>query len=393
MIMMRIYFSFLLVLLLVSCKGSQSPQENKIIPGAERFDAYVELIENKRIGLVSNQTSVAGKRHLVDTLLAYGINIRKVFAPEHGFRGDKGAGVLIDGGKDPVTGIEIVSLYGSKKKPSDTDLEDLDIVVFDIQDVGARFYTYISTLHYVMEACAENKKELIILDRPNPNGNYIDGPVLDTAFRSFVGMHEVPVVHGMTIAEYAQMINGEGWLNNGLKCKLHIITCLNYDHSKTYNLPIPPSPNLNNQKAVVLYPSLCFFEGTIVSIGRGTNFPFTIYGHPELGYGDFYFKPISISHAAVNPKYDGIRCRGENLITYFTGEIQMNSINLEWIKKAYRDLNKKNSFFTDYFNLLAGNDILQKQIEKGLSEEEIRSSWEEDLRKFEKIRQKYLLYP
>ncbi|MEA3463323.1 MAG: DUF1343 domain-containing protein, partial [Bacteroidota bacterium] len=296
-----------------------SPDEVPVRSGADRMDQYLPLIEGKKIALVANHTSVVGKRHLVDTLLTSGIEkdqILKVFAPEHGFRGDQAAGVQIEDGTDPLTGIRVVSLYGSHKKPEPGELADIEVMIFDLQDVGARFYTYISTLHYTMEACAENGIPMILLDRPNPNGGFVDGPVLDTTFRSFVGMHPIPVVYGLTIGELAGMINGEGWLSKEISCDVTVIPCEGYKHGRSYSMPVSPSPNLANDHAVLMYPSTCFFEGTVLSEGRGTSMPFEAYGHPELP-GDFSFTPESIPGVARNPKFEGRICYGADLRDFY----------------------------------------------------------------------------
>jgi uncharacterized protein YbbC (DUF1343 family) len=303
------------------------------------------------------------------------------------------AGALIDGGADPLTGLPVVSLYGKHKKPTPEDLKGLDLVLFDIQDVGVRFYTYISTLHLVMEACAEEGVALMVFDRPNPNGFYIDGPVLDTAFRSFVGMHPVPVVHGMTIGEYARMINGEGWLPDGLRCDLAVIPCQGYDHETEYILPVRPSPNLPNQVSVYLYPTLCFFEGSVVSIGRGTPFPFQVYGHPHLT-GAFRFTPESLPGFSLHPQHEGKACTGVDLRGSGLERIaRQRGLVLEWILEAWKGLGGKGAFFTDYFDTLAGSDQLRKQILAGLSPEELRKGWEAGLDAFRVVRAKYLLYP
>jgi uncharacterized protein YbbC (DUF1343 family) len=354
---------------------------------------YLHLIKDKKVALVVNQTAVVGKKHLVDTLLSLGIHVKIIFAPEHGFRGDHSAGEMVSSSKDSKTGIQIFSLYGNNKKPKPEQLKGIDIVIFDIQDVGARFYTYISTLHYVMEACAEQKKELLILDRPNPNGFYVDGPVLDTALRSFVGMHPVPIVHGCTVAEYANMINGELWLKNTLKCKVKNVLVKNYTHDYSYKLPIRPSPNLPNMSSIYMYPSLCLFEGTNYSLGRGTNQPFECIGKPGLLIGDYYFTPISIPGIADKPPYENKKCRGfllsdyGNIVAPVAGEI-----NLSWLIQFYKEDTSKSTFFTPFFDQLAGTSQLRKQIIAGKTEQEIRKSWQPALMKYKKTRSKYLLY-
>ncbi|RKF03413.1 uncharacterized protein YbbC (DUF1343 family) [Tenacibaculum lutimaris] len=381
------------------------PEKPKTIKtGADRTDQYLPLLKNKNIAIVANQTSVLqvlqraevspnimGSKqvthHLVDYLHNYEeINVQKVFAPEHGFRGKADAGEAIADGKDVKTGVSIISLYGKNKKPSPEQLKGIDVVLFDIQDVGARFYTYISTLHYVMEACAEANIPVILLDRPNPNGHYIDGPVLEPEHTSFVGMHPVPVVYGMTIGEYGQMINGEQWLANDLKCNLTIIPLENYTHQSTYSLPIKPSPNLPNDVSINLYPSLCFFEGTNVSAGRGTDKQFQVYGSPFLEKTGFSFTPQP-NEGAKHPKYKGELCFGEDLST----SKRLANLDLSWLLKAYQQSPKKD-FFNSFFIKLAGTKKLQQQIEEGLSEEEIKASWQQGLENFKKIREQYLLY-
>ena len=362
--------------------------------GADQTEVYLPLLKNKQIGIVSNQTSLIGKMHLIDSLLSLKINIKKVFCPEHGFRGDSEAGAKIENNIDSKTNLPIISLYGKNKKPGKADLNGLDIVIFDIQDVGVRFYTYISTLHYVMEACAENNIQLIVFDRPNPNGYYVDGPVLDPKFSSFVGMHKVPIVHGMTIGEYAEMINGEKYLSNQLKCNLKVVKVLNYSHKDYYILNVKPSANLTNMNAVYLYPSLCLFEGTVMSIGRGTSKPFQIIGHPLLENTDYSFTPASIKGMSENPPYKGEICNGYDLSEFSTAILRSEAkLNLFWLIDTYKRLFNKTKFFNDFFDKLAGNDLLRKQIIEGKSEEEIKSSWETDLKVFKDIRKKYLLYP
>ena len=364
--------------------------KNHYVSAALQIDNYLPLLEGKRLGVVGNQTSIVGDTHLVDTLLSLGINVRKIFTPEHGFRGQADAGAQVNSSKDAKTGLPIVSLYGNNKKPTPEMLQGIDVILFDLQDVGVRFYTYISTMSYVMEAAAENNIPVIVLDRPNPNGFYVDGPVLKSENKSFVGMHPVPVVYGMTIGEYAQMVNGEGWLKNGIHCDLTVIPINNYNRNAIYELPVKPSPNLPNWEAVYLYPTLCFFEGSIVSLGRGTDTPFQIYGHPDMR-GSFTFTPQSTAGAS-NPPLKGQRCRGENLVEY-AHDFQHNEsrLHLEWIIEAYQQLKEK-SFFTNYFRLLAGDKQLQRDIENGKSADEIRASWENDLETFLAVRAKYLLY-
>jgi uncharacterized protein YbbC (DUF1343 family) len=364
--------------------------------GAQSTVLYLNLLKGKHVAIVANQTSVIEKKsatkekrvftHIVDSMLSLNIKIKKVFAPEHGFRGEADAGEIIKDGFDRKTGLPIISLYGKNKKPSAAQLKGVDVVVFDIQDVGARFYTYISSLHYVMEACAEMGIPLIILDRPNPNGHYIDGPVLELKHSSFVGMHKVPVVYGMTIGEYGKMINGEKWLNKGIQCNLTIIPLKNYEHQIAYSVPIKPSPNLPNDKSVQLYPSLCFFEGTNVSVGRGTEMQFQIYGSPFLAKSAFYFTPQT-NDGAKYPKYKNKICFGEDLRT----TKDLNKLDLSFLIKAYKQ-NSSKEFFNNFFTKLAGTEKLQQQIERGVSQKEIQKSWEKDLIRFHKVRSKYLIY-
>lgn len=348
----------------------------------------IKELQGKKIAIVANQTSILqNKEHLVDFLVSKNIKIQTIFAPEHGFRGDADAGETIKDGKDLKTNIPILSLYGKNKKPNLEILNGLDFVLFDIQDVGVRFYTYISTLHYVMEACAEAKIPMIIIDRPNPNISIVDGPVLEKEHTSFVGMHPIPVLHGMTIAEYAQMINGEKWLANAVKCELIIKKCNNYSRKKSYSLPVKPSPNLPNDLSINLYASLCFFEGTNVSVGRGTEKQFQIYGSPFLPKKGFSFTPKP-NFGAKDPLYNGTTCWGEDL----TKNNNINLLDLKWLIKAYKNTNNKKDFFNSFFTKLAGTKTLQTQIEKGISEKEIRKSWQKDLDAFKKTREKYLLY-
>jgi len=372
----------------ISCSSA----EKIPVHGASQFDKYKQLINGKSVAVVANQTSMAGDVHLVDFLLNNGVDIKKIFAPEHGFRDLADAGEEIKDGKDVQTGLPVVSLYGSHRKATPEDLSGIDVVIFDIQDVGVRFYTYLGTLHYLMEACAENNVEVLILDRPNPNGFYIDGNILDTAFSSFVGMHPVPIVHGMTVGEYALMINGEGWLKGGVKCKVNVIKCLNYDHSTLYELPVKPSPNLPNQTSIYLYPSICFFEGTNVSLGRGTAFPFQVYGSPLLPDRGFSFTPDS-AFGAKNPPLKGIKCYGVDLRNAINDKlVPVSGINLEWVIDAYNNYSEKDKFFTRYFDTLSGGPTIREQIEQGMTTDQIRETWKAGLEKFGRIRAKYLLY-
>ena len=387
-------FFFFFLTSIYACSNT-SPSSNTVVPfavGAELVDQYLPLLDGQNVGVVANQTSMVNDEHLVDVLLEKGVNLISIFALEHGFRGVADAGATISDDKDEKTGLPIVSLYGSHRKPTPEDLKGLNVVIFDIQDVGARFYTYISSLHYVLEACAENGVSCIVLDRPNPNGFYVDGNILDTAYSSFVGMHPVPVVHGMTIGEYAQMINGEGWLKNGLKCDLTVIPCQSYTHSTPYELPIKPSPNLPNQNSIYLYPSLCWFEGTNISVGRGTSFPFQVYGAPELPDRGFSFTPESVA-GATNPPFKGVKCYGVDLRNALDeGVATQPMINLEWLIDAYRNYSNKSKFFNSYFDTLAGGPSLREQIQANKTAEEIRESWKEGLEEFKNIRSKYLLY-
>src|SRR5664280_656894 len=389
--MIRFFFTIAFAsLFITSASCTQSQKEP--IPGANQIELYKSIIEGKSVAVVANQTSMIGQTHLVDKLLSIGINIKAIFAPEHGFRNLADAGENIENGKDPSTGITLISIYGSHLKPSADDLKGIDVVIFDIQDVGTRFYTYISTLHYIVEACAENHVKCLVLDRPNPNGFYFDGNILDTAHSSFVGMDPVPVVHGMTVGEYAEMINGEGWLKNGVKCDLTVIKCLNYTHKTLYELPVKPSPNLPNQTSVYLYPSICFFEGTNISLGRGTSFPFQVFGSPKLPDRGFSFIPKSLP-GAKNPLLLGVKCFGTDLRDAMKQNlVPKPELNLEWLISAYKDFPDKDKFFNSYFDVLAGGPVLRNQIQTGMTSEQIRATWKDGLAKFAKIREKYLLY-
>lgn len=377
-------------------------EKGKLKTGADQTEKYLPYIKGKRIGMVVNPTSIIGSKLSVDSLKTLGVNIVKVFGPEHGFRGAADAGAKIDNTIDSKTGIPVISLYGKHYKPTKEDLEGIDLMIFDIQDVGARFYTYISTLHYVMEACAENNLELLILDRPNPNGFCVDGPILEEKFKSFIGMHPVPVTHGMTIGEYAQMVNGEGWLANKAQCRLRVIKLANYTHHTPYTLPVKPSPNLNTQQSILLYPSLCLFEGTIISQGRGTYFPFQVLGSPQLeGKYKFSFVPKSIPGMSTTPLHQDKKCFGLDLRKYNTNTFKKTGkINLKWLIELYKAYPDKEKFF-DFkqsnqignFDKLAGNASLKQQIIDGKSEEQIRFSWEPGLSQYKIMRKKYLLYP
>ena len=365
---------------------------NDLKVGADRTTEYLPLLKGKSVAVVANQSSVIKNTHLVDSLISLKISVKKVFCPEHGFRGLVDAGEKVATEKDKKTGLTITSLYGKNKKPKPEDLKDVDVVIFDIQDVGVRFYTYLSTLHYVMEACAENKKELILLDRPNPNGYYIDGPVLEDAYKSFLGLHPVPIVYGMTIGEYAQMINGEGWLKGSVKCNLKVITISNYVHNDMFELGIRPSPNLPNMSSVYLYPSLGLFEGTQISVGRGTDLPFQVIGSPVLEKANYTFTPQP-KPGAMEPKYKGIECKGHNL-SEFGKEYMKDTkkIYLFWLMGTYANTADKTKFFDENFNFHAGNTTLQQQIKDGVKEDVIRKSWEPGIAKFNVVRKKYLLY-
>jgi uncharacterized protein YbbC (DUF1343 family) len=393
----KIIVAFLCVFV-VNCGTSKLPyherffDNEKIEPGAHQLGQYMPLLKDKGVALLVNQTSTIGETHLVDSLHQLGVNIKAIFAPEHGFRGEADAGEKITDGRDPRTHIPIISIYGKNKKPSAAQLEGIDVVVFDIQDVGARFYTYISSMHYVMEACAENNVDFLVLDRPNPNGHYVDGPVLDPTFRSFVGMHPVPVVHGMTVGEYAQMVNGEGWLKDGKKCRLDVVLCKNYNHKKFYELPIKPSPNLPNIRSIYLYPSLCFFEGTTASVGRGTTTQFQVYGHPDFSKGEYTFTPESMPGAKY-PKHQGEVCQGYNLSETPVRQLQKQaSLDLSYLINFYQSMPNQSDFFNNFFDKLAGTDQLRRQIQAGEDEVSIRASWSEGLAKYEEMREGYLLY-
>jgi uncharacterized protein YbbC (DUF1343 family) len=380
-----------------SCKGqvyenSRSVEEH-ITPGAYSFDEYLPLIRNKKVAIVANQTSMVENSHLVDTLLSLGIKISVIFAPEHGFRGEKGPGDDVTSGIDPVTRVPLISLYGAAKKPTPDHLKGLDCIIFDIQDVGARFYTFISTLQYVMEACAENNVRIIVLDRPNPNGFYVDGPILEKEYKSFVGLSPIPVVHGLTIGEYALMANGERWLNEGVQCDLKIIKVKNYRHNLLYQLPVRPSPNLPDMNSIYLYPSLCFFEGTVISVGRGTEKPFSMIGFPGFTEGKIEFTPVEIPGVIKDPPYENILCKGIDLQDQVAMVIKEKKLNLDWLLKMYKAYPDKEKFFNNFFDKLAGNNLLKKQIQSGLSEAQIRASWEPALIEYKSKRKKYLLYP
>lgn len=388
--------SFVCMVFFVTLVHNVSSQNitRPIVPGACRPMLYLPAIKNKNVALVANHTSVVGNTHLLDTLLSQGIKVVRIFCPEHGFRGNEDAGAQISSGVDSKTGIPVVSLYGKKLKPSEDDLKNVDVVLYDLQDVGVRFYTYISTLTYVMEACGQHFVPLFILDRPNPNGFYVDGPVLDLKYKSFVGMHPIPVVYGMTAGELAMMINEEGWLPGKKKCEgLGVIPCQNYSHKSVYQLPVHPSPNLQTMSAVYLYPSLCLFEGTSINVGRGTDFPFLVYGSPSLKNSEFTYTPQSIEGKSKNPLHEGQLCHGVDLRNLPEQTLIADArFNLEYLLDAYKNTDDKKTFFNSYFENLAGTGTLRAQIIKGDSPESIRKSWQPGLDKFKVIRKKYLLY-
>ncbi|MFA4867757.1 MAG: DUF1343 domain-containing protein [Pedobacter sp.] len=386
----------------VKAEDFDKPVKGKLLTGAEQVDLYVPYLKGKRVGMVVNQTSIIGKETTIDSLLKLGVNIVKIFGPEHGFRGNASNGTHVDDEVDTKTGIKVISLYGKNSIPSKVHLADVDIMVFDIQDVGVRFYTYINTLQHVMEACAANKKEVLILDRPNPNGFYIDGPVLDPKYKSGIGLKPIPAVHGLTVGEYAQMLNGENWLDNKLKCKIKIIKVANYTHDTPYELPVNPSPNLNTPQSILLYPTTCLFEGTYLNYGRGTQFPFTIVGAPALkGKYSFSFTPVSLKGMSESPLFMNQVCYGIDLRNYDTNIFRKTKqINLAWIIELYKNSPNKADFFNSSLSKqmgtiekLIGVGDFRKQIIAGVSEKEIRASWEPGLSKYKTMRKKYLLYP
>lgn len=386
----------LAILLLVLLVSSQIGAQTRIVTGAEQIDRYIEYARNSATAVVANQASMVGNSHLVDTLQALGADVRLIFCPEHGFRGDAEAGATIKDGVDQKTGLPIISLYGNNKKPSQEVLKKygINLIIFDLQDVGCRFYTYISTLHYVMEAAAEYGCQLVLLDRPNPNGHYVDGPVLEKKYQSFVGMHPVPVVYGMTIGEYAQMINGECWLSDSLQANLYVVTMQGYTHDsaccRSVVLPIPPSPNMRTPQAIALYPSLCLFEGTNISVGRGTDWPFEAIGCPSYRNHQFSFVPRSIPGVSDNPPHKGKRCYGLDL-----REVEVPSaFDIEYLMEMYRNSDHATFFLkSNFFEKLAGTGRLRKQIESGATAKEVRASWEPELSEFKAMRAQYLLYP
>lgn len=414
---LKTLLSFLFLIAFFSCNAQKSKEKNllfeNIKTGAENHQKYLPLLQNKKVGILTNQTGIITKKeknttikdeerlgglkssqsyiisniHLVDFLLENKINVQKIYAPEHGFRGTADAGELIKDGKDTQTGLPIISLYGNNKKPTKEQLSGIDVMLFDLQDVGARFYTYISSLHYLMEACAENNIPLIVLDRPNPNGSIVDGPVLQPEHKSFVGMHPIPVLHGMTVGEYAKMINGEKWLAGGVSCDLTVVECVGYNRAMPYSLPVSPSPNLPNDQAINLYASLCFFEGTNVSVGRGTSKQFQVFGSPYLQGMDYTFTPKP-NLGAKDPMHNGKECFGRDL----SKENKVNRLELKWLIEAYNHTSDKSKFFNSFFVKLAGTKKLQQQIEQGMSESQIRETWAADLKRFKTMRLKYLIY-
>jgi uncharacterized protein YbbC (DUF1343 family) len=361
--------------------------------GAERVRQYYPLVQNKNIGVVTNFASLVGKVNVVDTLIRMGLRVEKIFCPEHGFRRYSDAGQTIKNSIDSTTRLPVISLYGKKKKPDPEDLKDIDIVVFDLQDVGARFYTYLSTLSYMMEACSQANIPLVVFDRPNPNGFYVDGPVMDSSLFSFIGMHPVPIVYGMTIGEYAKMVNEEGWLKDRMICDLQVIPLENYTHHTQCVLSAKPSPNLTDMNAIYLYPSLCLFEGTIISVGRGTSYPFEVFGHPDLKGASFQFTPQP-GKGSINPLYSGHLCQGVDLRDYYKTHPEVfGRLNLGWLITVYKSLGSEPHFFNESFDRLAGTPNLRKQLTEGKTEQEIRLSWKEELERFKEIRKKYLIYP
>lgn len=383
----------LLLFCCIQCSNPAQPknafQKDAVAVGAQQLDQFLPLIKGKRIALVVNHTSLIGETHLVDTLVSLGIQVIKIFGPEHGFRGDAADGEHVNDSLDLKTSLPVLSLHGANRKPSASQLANIDIVIFDIQDVGARFYTYISTMHYVMEACAENGKQLIILDRPNPNGSYVDGPIREPEFKYFLAMHPIPIVHGLTVGELAQMINGEGWLEGEKKCELTIIPIKNWSHADEYSLPVRPSPNLPNDQSIKLYPSLCLFEQTVISVGRGTTMQFQVLGNPELKDLNFQFTPVSMKGISNTPPHQDKRCYGIDLRSMPVER----KLDLSYLLKFYNLYPNKEKFFLQYFDNLAGTRTLKQQIIAGLSEDEIRASWEPGLSQYKEMRKKYLIYP
>lgn len=404
---MRSLFFLVFASSFIYCSSPRKPVVNQdtnggLKTGAEQTEIYLPYLKGKRVAIMANQTSIIGSTHLVDSLQKLGINIVKVFGPEHGFRGNASAGVKVADEIDAVTGIKIISLYGAKNKPSKEDMADVDILIYDLQDVGCRFYTNINALARLMEACAENGKEILILDRPNPNGYFVDGPILDMKYKSGIGMFPIPMAHGLTVGEFAQMLNGEGWLTNKVKCKTRVIAVANYKHSTPYTLPVKPSPNLNTQQAILLYPSTCLFEGVYLNHGRGTYFPFTVIGSPELkGKYSFSYTPTGIKGMAETPLFMDEVCYGLDLRKYDISELRKTKqINLTWIMELYKAHPFKEKFFDSKLSKqmgtiekLVGNGLFRQQIIDGKSEKEIRETWEPGLSEYKIMRKRYLLYP
>lgn len=378
--------------IIVRSKANVEKTDADIRMGAERTEIYLPWLQGKNVAVVANQTAMINNTHLVDSLLGCGIKVKKIFCPEHGFRGNADNGEDVKNSTDVKTGLPIVSLYGDHKKPTEKDLKGIDVVVYDIQDVGVRCYTFVTTMTYVMEACAQQKKTFVILDRPNPNGFYVDGPILEPEHKSFVGQHPVPIVYGMTIAEYARMLNGEKWLANGVQCDLKYVTCENYTHSDWYQLPVAPSPNLPNMASVYLYPSLSLFEGTVMSVGRGTDLPFQVVGHPQLKNAGYKFTPVPKT-GAKKPPYEGQVCNGHDLHEFALLYVRdYKGLYLYWLMSSYKDMPDKEAFFNDFFTRLAGTKTLRQQIADGKTEDQIKATWRPGLVKFKEIRKKYLLY-
>ncbi|MFM7328841.1 MAG: exo-beta-N-acetylmuramidase NamZ domain-containing protein [Bacteroidota bacterium] len=377
------------LLVVMGCVAQQKGRVGTVGTGASQISSIISAVGDKRVGMFVNQTAMVGNTHVVDTLLSRGVRVVKIYSPEHGFRGDADAGEDVGNGTDPRSGVPIVSLYGPNKKPKPEQLADVDVVLFDMQDIGVRFFTYISSLHYMIEACAEQGKPLIILDRPNPNGGYVDGPMMETAHKSFVGMHPIPVVHGMTIGEYARMVNGERWLSGGLQCDLKVIPVTGWKHGDPWHVAVKPSPNLPNDHAIRIYPSTCFFEGTVLSIGRGTMNPFEQTGHPDLKNYKHTFTPVSIPGMSKTPPLMNQLCHG---LDFRTMEVN-DRLNLAPLIELYNAFPDKDKFFISYFEKLAGTATLREQIRQGVSEEKIRESWQPGLKAFREMRKKYLLYP
>ena len=377
---------------------AQPHGDNPVVTGAEQTEAYIHLLQQKRVGILTNHTAVIGQTHLVDTLISLGIDVQIIFAPEHGFRGSISAGGRVGDEIDPQTGIPIVSLYGSRNMPTDSMMQALDAMIYDIQDVGLRFYTYMTSMYYLMEACARNHVPLILLDRPNPNGHYVDGPILDMDLhKSFVGIIPIPVVHGMTLGELAGMINGKQWLKDGIQCDLTVITCQNYTHQTLYQLPVPPSPNLPNNRSIYLYPALCPFEGTVVSLGRGTEAPFQLYGHAQMSGYDFNFTPVSVD-AAPNPPQKDLLCFGVDLRTEPSDEVIFkDGFTLKYVVDAYQNLHQNTgigeAFFRSSFERLVGVSYARTMILEGKGADEIKECWKDEVAQFKIDREPYLLYP